>query len=354
MERPILAAFLSCFGTHLTDKEKRLFSQYNPLGIALFGRNISSLEQIKTLCSEIKEVVERDDILLAVDQEGGRVRRLQGVGFHDEVSQASIGKLPIDKALYATKLHAQLISEDLALTGLNMNFSPVLDLEYKDTTQALKGRCFGDDKFKVSKLGQTMVDTYIHNGICPCIKHLPGHGRAQNDPHLGLPIINLGLKELENDFYPFQILCEAPAGMTAHILLPEIDDKNPATVSSKVINEIIRGVIDFKGLLISDAIDMKALSGSLTEKVQAALNAGCETICYCAGVDDGLEEVCKACRNMADNSLIKFAKIKNILQNKFHQAASFETYENLVGKEDAYNSTYDATEVLNQMLRKDV
>ena len=352
MERPILAAFLSCSGTSLTDEEKKIFAKYNPLGVTLFGRNITSPKQVKDLCSGIKEVVERDDILLAVDQEGGRVRRLQGNVFFDEVSQARLGSLPHNDAQKATKLHCQLISEDLSRLGLNMNFAPVLDLEYPYTTKALQGRCFGNDKAKTAQLGKIMVSTYIENGICPCIKHLPGHGRAQNDPHLGLPIIYENFTELENDFYPFQQLSNAPVGMTAHILLNNVDSKNPTTISPKIINDIIRGVIGFKGLLISDAIDMKALQGSLTEKVTAALNAGCDAVCYCAGQRDGLLEVCENCTNLADNSMIKFANIKNILQNSINEKASFDAYYALVGNEEAYNYNYDATEVLNQMLPK--
>ncbi len=353
MDRPILAAFLSCCGPRLSEAEKKIFARYNPLGVTLFGRNIVSPTQLKDLCNSIKDVVERDDILLAVDQEGGRVRRLQGNGFFEEVSQKTLGALPNETALRATQMHSQLISEDLAHVGLNLNFAPVLDLEYENTTTALKGRCFGGEPSKVAQLGKVMVETYIANGICPCIKHLPGHGRAQCDPHLGLPIITATIKDLENDFYPFGALSEAPAGMTAHILLSAIDDKNPATLSARVISEIIRGVIGFKGFLISDAIDMKALPGSLGEKTQASLHAGCEAVCYCAGEENGLEEVCQNCINLSDKSLIKFAKIKNILQNKPKFKTSAEDYYALVGKEK-YNYSYDATEVLNQMLQKDV
>ena len=353
MERPILSAFLSCSGATLTDKEKFLFAKYNPLGLTLFGRNIVSPTQLQDLCNSIKEVVERDDILIAVDQEGGRVRRLQGDGFHNTVSQFKLGNLPMPVAQRASQIHSSLISKDLISVGINMNFAPVLDLEYKDTTAALKGRCFGQDKIKTAQLGKIMVDTYIEQGICPCIKHLPGHGRAQCDPHLGLPIINAIIKELENDFYPFQFLGDTPAGMTAHILLTAIDDKNPATFSPLVIKEIIRGIIGFQGLLISDAIDMKALHGSLGEKTKTSLNAGCEAVCYCAGQEDGLEEVCKSCIILSDNSLIKFAKIKNILQNKSNLNVFPEEYYNMVGKDEPYNYNYDATEVLNKMLQKD-
>lgn len=354
MERPILSAFLSCSGTTLTDKEKFLFAKYNPLGIALFGRNIASLQQLKNLCRQIVEVVERDDILIAVDQEGGRVRRLQGNEFHNTVSQLRLGLLPNTTAEKASRFHCLLTCEDLRAVGINMNFAPVLDLEYNITTEALKGRCFGQDKIKTAQLGKIMVDTYIEQGICPCIKHLPGHGRAQCDPHLGLPIISENLKELENDFYPFQYLKNSPAGMTAHILISDVDNKNPATLSSKIINNVIRGIIGFEGLLISDSIDMKALQGSLGEKTCAVLSAGCEAVCYCAGQEDGLEEVCKNCINLADNSLIKFAKIKNILQNKNKLKVFPDEYYNIVGKDETYNYNYDATEVLNQMLQKDV
>lgn len=349
MEKPILAAMLSCSGQRLTDAEKRLFEKVNPLGISLFGRNIKDKKQIKTLIKQIKETIGRDDVLIAIDQEGGRVRRLIEPEFRPYVSQKILASTMSDEVV---KIHTQLISNDLLELGINWNYAPVLDINFPETTVALGNRCFSDDEKTVAKLGKIMVDEYVNQGICPCIKHMPGHGRASVDPHLNLPILDFSLKELEKDFYPFKTLNKAPAGMTAHMIIKEIDDKFPVTQSKKAIDTLIRGIIGFDGFLISDAIDMKALSGSVGEKARASLEAGCDSVCYCLGVYDELVDVCNNCSYLSDKSMIRFAKIKNIFNNRAKISNIDDIgirYDQLIGEVEKYNDNYDATEVLHKM-----
>lgn len=355
MEQPILAAMLSISSSHLTDDEKRLLAKYNPLGISLFGRNIENRTQVQNLAKDIKETIGRDDVLIAVDQEGGRVCRLQGETFHPLASMQQLGQIAsqqsMEQAVIAAIQHVNLTCCDLKKSDINFNYAPVLDVVYPDTTPALLSRCLGENEKVIATLGKVMLDTYLKNGICPCIKHLPGHGRAVVDPHLHLPVIDVSLKELEKDFYPFQHLNYAPAGMTAHIVI-EAADHLPATQSPKVIKEIIRGIIGFDGLLISDAIDMKALSGNAAEKTAASLAAGCDVICYCSGITEEMESVCKACTNLADKSLFRFAKIKNIIQSGLNTDALADEYYRMVGAIETYDCQYDATEVLHQMQQK--
>lgn len=349
MEKPILAAMLSCSSQSLSDDEKRLFEKFNPLGISLFGRNIKDKNQIKALIKEVKEVIGRDDVLIAIDQEGGRVRRLAEPEFRPYVSQRQLASIGSDEVV---KLHAQLISNDLNDLGINWNYAPVLDVTFPQTTDSLGNRCFSDDEKTVAKLGKIMVDEYVSQGICPCIKHMPGHGRASVDPHLNLPILDYSLKELEKDFYPFKALNKAPAGMTAHMVIKEIDDKLPVTQSKKAIDTLIRGIIGFDGFLISDAIDMKALSGSIGEKAKTSLEAGCDSVCYCFGNYDELVDVCNNCTYLADKSMIRFAKIKNIFNNRAKVSnidAVEAKYNQLIGDIEKYNDNYDATEVLHKM-----
>lgn len=349
MEKPILAAMLSCSGQSLSDDEKRLFEKVNPLGLSLFGRNIKDKNQIKALIKKIKEAIGRDDVLIAIDQEGGRVRRLAEPEFRTYVSQKV---LAATKAEEAVKLHTQLISNDLLELGINWNYAPVLDVSFPETTSCLGNRCFSDDEKVVAKLGKVMVDEYVSQGICPCIKHMPGHGRASVDPHLNLPILDYSLKELEKDFYPFKALNKSPAGMTAHIVINAIDDKLPVTQSKKAIDTLIRGIIGFDGFLISDAIDMKALSGSIGEKAKTSLEAGCDSVCYCFGNYDELVDVCNNCTYLSDKSMIRFAKIKNIFNNRA-RISNFDDvgtrYDQLIGEIEKYNDNYDATEVLHKM-----
>ncbi len=352
MTKPILSAILSCKGTSLTDEEKKLFHKINPLGINLFGRNISSKQQVTKLVQEIKETIERDDVLIAIDQEGGRVRRLCEPEFRSYTHAITIGKLPFSQAQKASELHAKLISSDLKEIGINLNYAPVLDTLYQETSKVLKSRTFGSNTQTICTLGKIMVDEYIKSGVCPCIKHLPGYGRANTDPHLDLPIISNSLAELEKDFEPFKELNYAPAGMTAHLVITAIDDKLPITLSPKGIKTIIRDIIGFRGLLISDAIDMHALPGNIPERAEAAIKAGCDCICYAFGEYKNLCCLGEVCPPLTDIALERLQIIKNIITSKitFSNIENYANqYKNIVGSIEPYHDDYDATETLNKM-----
>lgn len=352
--RPLLPAILSCSGTELTDEEKLFFANVNPLGVNLFGRNISSPHQLTNLIKEIKETIARDDVLIAVDQEGGRVQRLKEPNYIPYAAAATIGALPPVLAARAATLHAELIAHDLQTLGINLNYAPVLDLAYPQTTNALKSRCFSDNANLVAALGRCEVDKYLQNGIIPCIKHLPGHGRAQTDPHLGLPRIDATLEELANDFYPFQQLNDCPLAMTAHIVISAIDNSAPVTQSAQAIQTLIRQIIGFDGLLISDAIDMHALQGTAGEKAAKALNSGCDVICYALGNMAEMQDIAANLSPMSDKSLERFANAAKIIHNTPQEQPWQElktAYKELIGTIAPYQETYDATEVLNRLLQ---
>lgn len=350
MSRPILAALLSVSGTQLNDAEKRLFSQYNPLGVTLFNRNLKNKKQIRQLVKNIKETINRDDVLIAVDMEGGRVNRLRVAGYGSYASTRVLGEINSEEI---TALHARLIAADMIDAGINFNFAPVLDLEYTGQTNVvLQGRCFGNNEKQTAQLGKILYQTYINNGICPCIKHLPGHGRAQSDPHLQLPIIRTPLKKMEKDFYPFRQSADCPAGMTAHILLPEIDEDRPITLSSEGIREIIRHRIGFNGLLLSDAIDMHALKGNIEERTQAAWSAGCDVVCYCFGKIEDMQALCSNAVYLENESFERFEKLKKVFNNGkslINLDNDRKKYYSWVNQFADECINYDATEVLHQM-----
>lgn len=355
MDTPVLAAFLSCQGTTLTDTEKRLLSKANPLGITLFARNIANKTQLRSLVKQIKETIGRPDVLIAVDQEGGRVRRLCEPEFRSYSAQIDIGSLPLPKAVKEANLHAGLISNDLTDVGINVNFSPVLDIAYAETNESLRSRCFSNNPQTVSKLGQTMLQKYMASGIIPCIKHMPGHGLAVSDPHLGLPVIDVSWQRLQTEIIPFKDCNFSPLGMTAHILLPAIDTKAPLTQSAKGIQKLIREVIGFNGLLVSDAIDMKALKGSITEKALTAIRAGCDCICYCMGDSGELEALTDNCPKLSDAGLERLDKALQILHNKQQTSdinADVAQYDEIMGQITPYQETYDATEVLHKLQQR--
>ena len=352
MERPVLAAMVSCRTTRLSDAEKRIFSQCNPLGLTLFSRNIKNRTQLQRLITDFKNCVDRDDVLIAVDQEGGRVRRLAEPEWPSYAAAITLSRLPAPQAEEAAALHAGLIADDLRKTGINWNYAPVLDIAYPQTSPAIYSRTFGTDKDTVAKLGKIEIAGYIRGGVCPCIKHLPGHGRAAVDPHLQLPVLSAGWDELQNDFYPFMANNRAPAGMTAHIVIPAVDERHPVTQSKTAIDKIIRGAIGFEGLLISDALDMHALKGSTGEKALASITAGCDCVCYAMGKEDELEELAAVCPPLSAQALDRYEKIKNIISNRNKQRCSKEDrarYMSLIGSVPPYKEEYDATAVLERL-----
>lgn len=359
MDRPILAAMVSVSGAKLTENEKRLLGKGNPLGVSLFGRNIQNKAQIKNLCSEIKEVIGRDDVLIAVDQEGGRVRRLKEPEFNSSIAQIDFDnirqKFGEDIAIKMAESHALITAHDLLECGINVNYAPCLDVLHPNTSDVLKSRCFSSDPNFVAKCGQAMIKAYQNAGICPCMKHMPGHGLAHTDPHLGLPIIEETITQLNSEFYPFIYNADAPMAMTAHILLKDVDSSHPVTQSKIAISSLIREKIGFGGFLISDAIDMHALQGSLDEKISLSLKAGCDAVCYCMGNEDDLSQIMNFSYFLTDEALIRFAKIKKIFQNKINRidiTPYLQFYQNHIEKIEPYIDSYDATETLHLMKQK--
>ncbi len=334
------AIIASVAGTILTDDEKFVLEQLRPIGVSLFGRNIDNKKQLKSLVKSIKEII-GDNAIIAVDQEGGRVRRLAEPDWRGYASQYVLGQLPQS----VTRLHASLIAQDLNEVGINFNYAPVLDIVYPETHEVLKSRCFYSNQ---AEYGKVMAKSYIKNGICPCVKHMPGHGRATVDPHLGLPIINGTDCDLEKDLAPFVANCSLPAGMTAHIVLPQIDDL-PVTMSKKAIDEVIRKRIGFGGLLISDAIDMHALKGTIGEKALRSLEAGCDVVCYCGGKIEELRELTGQKLYLQDATLERLKKVYKIINGEQVDKPDYDEYLSQIGKIPAYVESYDATETLNLM-----
>lgn len=284
-----------CSGKALTQDEKDFFHKSIPWGIILFKRNIENPNQLKDLTASIRDATSRN-IPILVDQEGGRVERLTKPNWRSWMSalqQMTI--LPeevVDRAMW---LRYRLIGEELKEVGISVNCAPVGDLACKFTHPILLNRCYGETLRQVVPAARACADGLISAGILPVLKHIPGHGRATVDSHFKLPKVSTTLKELNNsDFKVFEALNDISLGMTAHVLYDNIDAEFPATQSKEVI-KIVRDKIKFKGLLMTDDISMKALTGSLVDKVQGSLEAGCDLILHCNGIMTEMIEVADCC-----------------------------------------------------------
>jgi beta-N-acetylhexosaminidase len=282
----IKAFICGCAGTSLADDEKDFLRRERPWGIILFRRNIDRPEQVEALVRDFKKCVERDDATILVDQEGGRVQRLGPPHWPAYPSAAHLGQIAGGLAAQAdaVRLTARLMAEDLADLGINVDCMPVLDTPSVEAHAVIGDRAYGLDPTKIAMLGQAAVDGLLSGRVLPVVKHAPGHGRARADSHLELPVVRASLEELDRvDFVPFKALARAPLAMTAHVLYEAIDPRLPATLSPTIVQSLIRDKIGFSGLLMTDDLSMKALTGSLDERASAAFRAGVDVALHCNG-----------------------------------------------------------------------
>jgi beta-N-acetylhexosaminidase len=295
------AAIFGCAGLRLTPWEAAFFRDFDPLGFILFARNVDTPAQVAALCADLRASVGRDAPIL-IDQEGGRVQRLRAPHWREFDP-------PLDAALAAgadgprlLALRAQLICSELATLGIDANCAPVADIAGPQTHPFLRNRCYGTDAAVVTRAARAVADAHLSMGILPVMKHLPGHGRASADTHHDLPRVTASLADLAaSDFAPFAALRDLPMAMTAHIIFDAIDPENPATQSAAVIAHI-RNVIGFGGLLLTDDLNMQALSGDLAYRTARALAAGCDIALHCKGAADEMVMVAGAAGDMNDHT----------------------------------------------------
>ena len=279
------AVIISIKGFRLSKGEIQLLTNEKPWGVILFKRNIKSLQQIKDLTKKIRKISKDSKLPILIDEEGDTVSRLRKI-LKNSFSQKFLGDIysinrQLGQSLY--KKYLRKLFKILKMIGVNINTVPVLDVLRETTSKVIGNRSFSYDPKIVKELGQFCVNQYKLNKLGTVIKHIPGHGCASSDSHLMMPKVNLNLNTLNYiDFEPFK-QNRSRFAMTAHILYEKIDKNNVATFSKKIISEIIRKRIGFKGILISDDISMKALKFDLVTNAKKALLAGCNLVLYCAG-----------------------------------------------------------------------
>lgn len=321
-------------GPSLTEWEKGFFREVQPAGFIIFRRNVESPAQLAKLTMCLRDVLGRGDAPILIDQEGGRVQRLRpphwpalpAMGVYGELARKDLGR-----AKRGAWLQARLIADDLHRVGIDVDCLPCLDLQLPTTHQVIGDRSFGADPEVVAELGQSVCDGLLAGGVSPVIKHLPGHGRAGQDSHKTLPQVDADITSLQADFMPFRRLAAQRWGMTAHILFTALDREKPATLSRKVIQEIIRGEIGFDGLLVSDDINMEALSGPLGQRAAASLAAGCDLVLHCSGKKLEMEEVAAAVPSMSSQALERLARARPPAPQAFDRDAALEELEALAG-----------------------
>ncbi|MFM5930101.1 MAG: beta-N-acetylhexosaminidase [Novosphingobium sp.] len=294
----MVPAIFGLSGLTLGAEERAFFADADPVGYILFGRNIESRDQVRALTDELRAIHGRDRLLITIDQEGGRVQRMRPPVWPAYPSGADFDRLYAiapASAIEAARANAEALAIDLAEVGISCTHAPVLDVRAAGAHDVIGDRAYGFEPVRVAAIGRAVLDGLARGGVAGTIKHIPGHGRACADSHKELPTVTASEEELERDIAPFKALAGAAMGMTAHVRYMAWDKENPGTLSPFVVQEIIRGRIGFDGLLMTDDIDMQALTGPIPENAARALAAGCDVALNCWAKIDDMVGIAKAC-----------------------------------------------------------
>ena len=301
------AAIVGIAGPVLDPAEAALFRRLPPAGVILFARNVQGPEQLRSLTDALR-VVLPPGAVVAVDQEGGRVARLRPPGWMAHPAAGRIGeRFEADPAAGARVawLTGALIGGECAAAGIDLVCAPVLDLRVAGAHDVVGDRAYAADPGTVALLGRAAADGLLAAGVQPVAKHAPGHGRAAVDSHHALPVVPAG-QDLADDMQPFQANADLPWMMTAHLLYPGLDPDWPATLSPRVIGQVIRGRIGFQGVLVSDDLAMRALVGAPGVLAAQAVAAGCDLALHCTG---GLADTEAVLRGVPDASGATLARL---------------------------------------------
>jgi beta-N-acetylhexosaminidase len=265
---------------------RSLAREFDLGGVILFNRNIEAPEQVAELAAESEALGRSAPAWVSVDQEGGRVARLKEP-FTKWPPMATLGRAGKDAEKLAERFASALARELLAV-GITLDYAPVLDIHTNPKNPVIGDRALAERAEDVAKLGRVIIRALQGAGLAACGKHFPGHGDTSTDSHFELPLVEHPPDRLRAiEFEPFRAAIAEQVAfiMTAHVLVPSLDDQRPATLSAKVVQKILREELKYEGVILSDDLEMKALSGSydVPEAAVDAIAAGCDAVLVCSG-----------------------------------------------------------------------
>jgi beta-N-acetylhexosaminidase len=335
------AAILGGSGPTLTREEQAFFRAEKPWGFILFARNVEVPDQVRRLVDALRETVGRPDAPILIDQEGGRVQRL-GPPHWPKYPPGSTYLKAVNDPMAArelVRLGARLMAHDLRALGITVDCVPVLDVPVPGAHDIIGDRAYAQDPATVTQLGRAAAEGLLAGGVLPIIKHIPGHGRAFADSHHDLPVVETDLATLDAwDFAPFKALSDMPMAMTAHVVFTAVDAKRPATTSKKGIR-LMREHLGFSGLIMSDDLSMKALSGTLTQRAEQSLKAGCDVILHCNGDLDEMRQVAEGTGKLKGEAR---RRAEAALSRIVHTPEPLDVAEARARLEAALNGRFDA------------
>jgi beta-N-acetylhexosaminidase len=313
------AAIYGLSGTELTESERDFFREADPAGYILFRRNCLTAEQLRALNDSLYELSGRPDLPNLIDQEGGRVARMQPPqwpAFPKAEAFASLYGLAPSSAIEATRVNARALGLMLRSVGVNVNCLPVLDVRQPGASEIVGDRSLGDEPMQVAALGRAVLDGMASAGVVGVVKHMPGHGRALVDSHKELPVVTASDEELAIDLEPFERLRWAPMGMVAHVVYAAWDAELPASLSPTVIGQVIRERIGFDNLLMTDDLGMHALTGDMGSRAARAIAAGCDLALHCSGDMAEMQSVAAAVPALSAEGEARLARAMAVTLNE--------------------------------------
>jgi beta-N-acetylhexosaminidase len=303
------AFIIGVSGTELAAEEREFIASERPWGFILFKRNVGTPAQVASLVGRLRDAAGAADAPVLIDQEGGRVQRLGPPHWPVYPPGAAFGRLyDIDPALglAAARISARLIADDLLPLGVTVDCLPLGDVPIAGADAVIGDRAYGTRPDRVAAIARAVTDGLDQGGVLPILKHIPGHGRATADTHFRLPVVDTPKIELEaTDFAAFRPLADLPMAMTAHVVFSAFDPAHPATTSATMIEQVIRGLIGFQGLLMSDDVSMNALAGSVAERTRAIFAAGCDMVLHCNGKLDEMRPVARETPELSGKALAR-------------------------------------------------
>ena len=312
----MLPVIFGLSGASLTADEQAFFKDANPAGYILFARNIDDPQQLRALTDSLRDLAGRDDLPILIDQEGGRIARLGPPHWREWPAAAALAQVSgpqtstdLDRAVARVQCNYEALGLELATMGINVTCAPVLDVPQPDAHDIIGDRAFASAPEVVAQLGQSCLVGLQLAGVAGVIKHIPGHGRALSDSHQSLPRVTASESDLVADCAPFLALADASMAMTAHVIYEAWDAEHCASVSATVIQKQIRQHIGFDGLLISDDLDMKALSGDIPARAAAVLAAGCDIALNCWGRLDDMKGIAERVPAMTPEATERLARV---------------------------------------------
>ena len=304
----MIPAIFGLSGLTLTDDERAFFRDSAPAGYILFGRNIENRTQLRRLTDTLRELDGRANLPILIDQEGGRVARMKAPEWPDFPSGAAFDALyerAPASAIEAARLNAMALASMLAEVGITVDCLPLLDVRQPGASDVIGDRALGSEPMRVAALGRAILSGLQDGGVVGVVKHIPGHGRALLDSHKALPVVDAHDRELQTDLAPFAALRDAAMAMTCHVIFKAWDPDLPATLSPTIIGSVIRQRIGFHGLLMTDDLDMEALSGDVPSRAAAAIAAGCDLALNCWAKMDDMVGIANALGPIGADSLAR-------------------------------------------------